>query len=111
MPEASMPRSQILFDLTEFMRYPLRTGIQRVVYEIIRNWSGRMPLCPAQVGKDGRLEILPETIFPAMAEYFAAKNTTRPAARVRKLGKRPVARLRVEEVCDYPALLNAELFA
>jgi hypothetical protein len=48
----------VLYDLTEFVRHPLRTGIQRVTYEVVAHWAGPLPLAPVRISEDG-LYLLP----------------------------------------------------
>jgi glycosyltransferase involved in cell wall biosynthesis len=105
-----MPRP-ILYDLTQFLRAPFRTGIQRVVFEISRNWSGQRPLVPALVGADSRLRVLPARTLELIARFFLAAPDQVHALREHlasllhdKGASRP-ARLR-----HYAAILNPEVF-
>jgi glycosyltransferase involved in cell wall biosynthesis len=107
-----MTSAAILFDLSEFMATPLRTGIQRVCFEILSRWRGPWPLQPVQINNDGRLQLLPEQTLEAMRDFFRAGRGDREAARVRltTLGQQPARALDTDEIRDYRAVLNPELF-
>lgn len=62
----------ILYDVTEFVRHPLRTGIQRVVFEILRHWPKEAPrLAPVVLAEDGAgFQLLPEGFSGAMTAHF-----------------------------------------
>lgn len=64
--------SAILYDVTEFVRHPLRTGIQRVVFEILRHWPEDAPrLVPVVLADDGEMfRLLPEGFAAAMTAHF-----------------------------------------
>ena len=52
-----MEQAGILYDLTEFVRNPTRTGIQHVCFELLCHWNGTLPLIPACLGKVGQLQV------------------------------------------------------
>ena len=62
----------ILYDVTEFVRHPLRTGIQRVVFEILRHWPQDAPrLAPVVLTDDGEMfRVLPAGFAAAMTAHF-----------------------------------------
>lgn len=62
----------ILYDVTEFARNPLRTGIQRVVFEILRHWPADAPrLAPVVLDEEGEsLHLLPAGFREAMIAHF-----------------------------------------
>lgn len=107
-----MTSAPILFDLTEFIATPLRTGIQRVCFEILSRWPGPWPLRPVQVNGDGRLQLLPEGTSRAMTDFFRAEPGEREAARERlvALGQEPGRALDAAEIRYHRAVLNPELF-
>jgi glycosyltransferase involved in cell wall biosynthesis len=70
-PSSFRRKPAVLFDLTEFLREPLRSGIQRVSYELVRHWCGRYPLVPARIGTDRTLLVLPDEIIPRLHAWFA----------------------------------------
>src|SRR5437868_4675589 len=101
----------ILYDLTQFLRAPFRTGIQRVVFEISRTWPGPRPLVPALVGSDSNLRVLPPRTLDLIGRFFLAAPDREQALRAHlasllhgKGAGRP-ARFR-----DYAAILNPEVF-
>src|SRR5262249_50790968 len=56
----AMHHPGILSDLTEFLREPMRSGIQRVSFELVRHWCAEPPLVPIRIGPDRTLLVLPE---------------------------------------------------
>ncbi len=62
----------VLIDLTWFISSPVRTGIQRYVYELTRNWPKDRPLVPVVVDEQARLWIIPFEIFELIEEYFTS---------------------------------------
>lgn len=107
-----MSPSPILFDLTEFMGTPLRTGIQRVCFEILARWRGPRPLQPVRLNGDGRVQLLPEETVQAITAYFQAAPPQREASRLRlvALGQQPGPTLDLADLRRYRALCNVELF-
>ena len=67
---SSMAERRILFDLTDFLSVPLRTGIQRVCYEIVRSWPNTSQLVPAWIDPRGRLFVLPPSVLDLVVEFF-----------------------------------------
>jgi glycosyltransferase involved in cell wall biosynthesis len=61
----------IIYDIAEFMNCPLRTGIQRVTYELLCRWpAGRVPLVPALSTPQGRMYRLPPETLGLITEFF-----------------------------------------
>jgi glycosyltransferase involved in cell wall biosynthesis len=85
-------------DVSELLRNPIRTGIQRVERELIKHWPGPSRLCPVAVGPTGFYR-LPEEILPALVAGEAVSNS--PSDRVLHPLRPDPATLR---------LVNAELF-
>ena len=63
-------------DITELLRNPIRTGIQRVERELIRYWPGPSRLCPVIAGRTG-FQRLPEGILPALESAHALAGARR----------------------------------
>src|SRR5262245_10173556 len=107
-----MSRDAILYDLTEFLKHPLRTGIQRVVHETAAHWPVAGQLRPVRVADDGVLRLLPETVFAEMADFFGATAGDAVLAKARLLAasQHPGQPLTTAEVRRYRAVLNVELF-
>jgi glycosyltransferase involved in cell wall biosynthesis len=104
-------RREILFDLTQFLCLPVRSGIQRVIYEIIRHWAGPYPLVPAWVGQDARLYVLPQEVLTLIPRFFQAAATDEPLIRDRFAALvQKAARRQPVHVKDHAAVLNPELF-
>jgi glycosyltransferase involved in cell wall biosynthesis len=106
-----MPNEAVLYDLSGFLAHPLRTGIQRVTFEVAAHWAGACPLAPARVGPDGGLYLLPPETLSWMAEYFgtAPGDPERARARLEGLATQGRGPLTADEVLAYPAVLNTEL--
>jgi glycosyltransferase involved in cell wall biosynthesis len=107
-----MTSAPILYDLTEFMATPLRTGIQRVGFEILSRWRGPGSLQPVQVDGDGCMRLLPERTTAAIKEFYQAGPGEIEAARQRvvALGREWNPPLDDEDIRRYRAVLNPELF-
>lgn len=61
----------VLYDLSEFVRSPLRTGIQRVSLEIMLNWPGTARLHPIYLSPDGAgVRLLPPDFSDVMRAMF-----------------------------------------
>src|ERR1700733_5192274 len=104
-----MVRDAVLFDLSQFFADPRRTGIQRAVFEIIRNWTGP-PLAPIVVA-DGKCRLLPAHPVSVLEEFFGARPGARNARKqLLKIGSLQGVRLRSEQIKQARALLNAEVF-
>lgn len=104
-----MPTTRILFDLSHFVRQPLRTGVQRVCHEIIARWSGE-ELTAACIRDDGRMCVLPATFFRSYSDFFRCPVTELPHATARIIAEAkavavPLPRHRWR---DYRAFVRAE---
>lgn len=103
----------ILVDLTEFATAPLRTGIQRVGFEIISRWPGSRPLVPFYVVDEHRARILPATTFEAMTRYFTGRGRRLRilAGRMRHLCGNAWRTIGLDDISRYAAVFTSELFA
>lgn len=103
---------EILFDLTEFLHDPQRSGIQRVCFEIVAHWPATSRLVPAFVDSRSRLRALPLETLDIYRDYFAASAFDLPrlkehfAALIRKGSIVSARRFR-----NYHGLLNATVFS
>jgi glycosyltransferase involved in cell wall biosynthesis len=103
--------TRILFDLSDFLSVPLRTGIQRVCYEIIRSWPKSSELAPASIDRWGRLFVLPRSVLDLIVEFFqtpvdALQPIRRKIQRCAHLGT-PV---QIPSIPGYDGLLLGSLF-
>jgi len=65
-------RSVMHVDITELASNPLRTGIQRVVRELLKNWRGREPLSPCVYDRThDALVQLPPTVLSVLCDENA----------------------------------------
>jgi glycosyltransferase involved in cell wall biosynthesis len=110
--EADMPKEAVLYDLTEFLRAPFRTGIQRVVREILAHWPhDQVALVPVSVSPDGELIRLPRVVFSLIEAFFEAGPAREKAVRFGLSALPLLGRsLPPSAVADYRGLLNAEVF-
>jgi glycosyltransferase involved in cell wall biosynthesis len=102
----------VLFDLTEFLRKPMRSGIQRVTFEVVRHWpTAGGTLLPVRVSADGQLLRLPSETFAHLRDYFSAVPGAAEVAndRLVQAGQELGEPLPTEEV-GRSALLNTEVF-
>lgn len=67
----------ILCDITEFVARPIRTGIQRVSYEIISRWNGDQSLVPICLTESDEFVRLPAECFQLMKRFFQEQNKWR----------------------------------
>lgn len=107
-----MPVREILFDLTEFLHDPQRSGIQRVCFEIVRHWPTNSRLVPACVDERSRLIALDPEALDVYRDYFQASSAELPRLReqLRSLtrGGRTVTGRGFRR---YHGLLNATVFS
>jgi glycosyltransferase involved in cell wall biosynthesis len=72
---------KVLFDITEFVSAPHRTGIQRVTLETALRWPQPGELVPVLFRAGQGFCFLPDSIWETMERYFAADpNQAREAA-------------------------------
>jgi glycosyltransferase involved in cell wall biosynthesis len=101
----------ILYDMTQFMDSQVRSGVQRVLWQIACHWPVAGQLVPVRIDADGQLFVLPARVFDLMATYLGARPGNPDRAgdqlwRLAHLGKR----LRPGDLPHYGAILNPELF-
>jgi glycosyltransferase involved in cell wall biosynthesis len=104
----------IFYDVSEFVAAPSRTGIQRVVYEVLNNWTFHPPLRPAFISKEtGNAVLLPDSFLPLMRGFFSGGgpsevSTAKEIAACARVHARP---LRAEEVAQFSGFVNLEAFS
>jgi glycosyltransferase involved in cell wall biosynthesis len=68
----SFPLSAVtLFDVTWFVSRPARTGIQRYLFELARNWPRQLDILPVIVDDESEMHIISFSIFTLMEDFFA----------------------------------------
>jgi glycosyltransferase involved in cell wall biosynthesis len=107
-----MPDREILFDLTEFLYDPQRSGIQRVCYEIVRHWPNASRLIPACVDERARLVALAPEVLDIYRACFQASAAELPVLKeqmqsLARRGRTVTAR----RFGRYHGLLNATVFS
>jgi glycosyltransferase involved in cell wall biosynthesis len=108
-----MRSSSIFLDLSELIKAPLKTGIQRVTYEISRRWPGPLPLVPGIVDEQSGLAYeIPQTAFRALDAFFSrnGKAANKAATALRELSGRRTGALTDGQLNSYAGILNSELF-
>ncbi len=103
----------ILYDIAEFIHTPLRTGIQRVTFEIAYRWpADRLPLVPVMSVSSGRVYELPPETLELMAVFFGRQAGDPDSARdnLVAIARRAAEHLRPVDPSSYRAFLNPELF-
>jgi len=70
----------VYIDVTEFLRHPVRTGIQRVCGELCRWWPGN-DLIPVALSASSRLVPLPSDTRSVISSYFQASSDKLPMVR------------------------------
>ena len=107
-----MPVREILFDLTEFLHDPQRSGIQRVCFEIVRHWPTNSRLVPACVDERSRLIALDPEALDIYRAFFQASVADLPQLKeqMRSLTRRGRIVTGRSYRC-YHGLLNATVFS
>ncbi len=102
----------ILYDVTEFVRHPLRTGIQRVVFEILRHWPKEAPpLAPVMLAEDGEtLYLLPAGFAGAMTTHFETGADLAAGQEAMRRLVRDAHKVTDGALAGARALLNPEVF-
>lgn len=104
---------QIFYDLSEFVSNPVRTGIQRVSYEVLKNWKFSTPLAPAFILADtGQPRLLPKNFLTLMELLFDGDAGAQQDAprRIAQCVKRDTRRVTADELDSFIGFLNPELF-
>jgi glycosyltransferase involved in cell wall biosynthesis len=107
-----MAERPILFDLTEFLNDPQRSGIQRVSYEIVDRWPAPDQLVPCCVDRRGRLVALPTEVLEVYRLYFRAPPEQLPVLRdrLKSMSRRRIEIITARRFGRFAALLNTTIF-
>jgi glycosyltransferase involved in cell wall biosynthesis len=71
-------RGDIFYDLTEFVERPMRTGIQRVCYEVLRHWKFSPRLVPGFIDANtSKVFVLPEDFPDYLRGWFEDSSSGR----------------------------------
>jgi len=104
----------IFYDVSEFVAAPSRTGIQRVVYEVLNNWTFDPPLRPAFISREnGDAVLLPNSFLPLVRGFFTSgrpseENVGKEIAALARARAHP---LRAREIAQFSGFLNLEAFS
>ena len=82
-----MTASPVYCDITELVSNPVRTGIQRVVRELVRNWSGDRPLRLCRFDQKRGLLELPEAVSYYLTEPDEATRSATTAEIQKRLSE------------------------
>lgn len=75
-----MNTEPVYCDISELVSNPVRTGIQRVAREVIRNWDGTRPLVLCRFDRERQQVVeLPRTVLPLLLETDEAVKSASPA--------------------------------
>ena len=110
--DRSINSNTVLYDITALITTPLRTGIQRVTFEIIRNWPRPLELVPVMVTESGELIRLHGKTFELIGNFFCDSGQNQPVKpeQITALARQPIARLGNDKIARCKALFNPELF-
>jgi glycosyltransferase involved in cell wall biosynthesis len=65
-----MKEKKIYLDISQFISHPYKTGIQRVLYELLINWDITTPLIPLFIDDKMQAHILPPKVLDLIKLYF-----------------------------------------
>jgi glycosyltransferase involved in cell wall biosynthesis len=77
--------ARTFIDLSEFLANPVRTGIQRVVGEVCRNWPAGAEKTIVKIGPQGQLVKVDSAVQQAIVDYFSSTSGQKATARIRSL--------------------------
>lgn len=100
----------VLIDLTLFLRNPGRTGVQRYVYQLIRNW-GDTPIVPVVLDNDVRLCLIDFEVFALIEFYFSCTSRVDEewaASKLKECSRRVVRIIESGEIAGVTALFLPE---
>ena len=69
-----MKEKKIYLDISQFISHPYKTGIQRVLYEILNTWKNKEPLIPIFINEKSETNILPHKVIDLIKSYFQQEN-------------------------------------
>ena len=105
-------KNWVLYDLSEFVKNPVRSGIQRVAFEIMFHWPLTTPLVPFKIDDAGQPRFLPDNLMDLMTCFFrtGAQDDLAAVQGIMKAGKQASAPLSPEKIFSASCVLNPELF-
>lgn len=65
-----MKEKKVYLDISQFISHPYKTGIQRVLYEILNNWENNKILIPIFINDKMKANILPFKVVELIKSYF-----------------------------------------
>ena len=71
-----MKEKKIYLDISQFISHPYKTGIQRVLYEILNTWKNKEPLIPIFINEKSEVNILPHKVIDLIKSYFQQENNS-----------------------------------
>ena len=71
-----MKEKKIYLDISQFISHPYKTGIQRVLYEILNTWKNKEPLIPIFINEKSETNILPHKVIDLIKSYFQQENNS-----------------------------------
>jgi len=63
-------------DISQFISHPYKTGIQRVLYEVLNTWKNKEPLIPIFINEKSETNILPYKVIELIKSYFQQENNS-----------------------------------
>jgi len=69
-----MKEKTIYLDISQFISHPYKTGIQRVLYEVLNTWKNKEPLVPIFINEKSETNILPYKVIELIQSYFQQEN-------------------------------------
>ena len=63
-------------DISQFISHPYKTGIQRVLYEVLNTWKNKEPLIPIFINEKSETNILPCKVIELIKSYFQQENNS-----------------------------------
>jgi len=71
-----MKEKTIYLDISQFISHPYKTGIQRVLYEVLNTWKNKEPLVPIFINEKSETNILPYKVIKLIQSYFQQENNS-----------------------------------
>ena len=71
-----MKEKTIYLDISQFISHPYKTGIQRVLYEVLNTWKNKEQLVPIFINEKSETNILPYKVIELIKSYFQQENNS-----------------------------------
>jgi glycosyltransferase involved in cell wall biosynthesis len=78
-----MKEKKIYLDISQFISHPYKTGIQRVLYEVLNTWKTKEQLVPIFINEKSETNILPYKVIELIQSYFQQENNTIEATSIK----------------------------